>query len=308
MGGHAADDMRIVRDAGSTGIPGPAVGFGGGAGGEIGLEEGMQTIGRIVGHLLEADATGAGPAILDLDGADYEYLALMAAPAAAGQGIVLAAADDLGFVDLDEPGQGAAVASHHAAPQFGTQQPSRLVGAEAELALQLQGRDAVGMGGHQIGGPEPQGQRQLGVMHDGAGGHRGLLAAIRHLVAWIGGVGALSPTRVPGHAVRTYSGRPRSSIRFSTSAAIATSIACRPSVWERRPSPTTRFHREMSHSTRARQPYPEARCQPMRPRSAIHRRCASRRVGVISAASLGTAFARGGTTTAAAGWRAATAA
>src|SRR3954470_13380407 len=69
MGGHAADDMRIVRDAGSTGIPGPAVGFGGGAGGEIGLEEGMQTIGRIVGHLLEADATGGGPAILDRGGA-----------------------------------------------------------------------------------------------------------------------------------------------------------------------------------------------------------------------------------------------
>src|ERR1051325_8639472 len=25
MGGHAADDMRVVRDAGDTGIPGPAV-------------------------------------------------------------------------------------------------------------------------------------------------------------------------------------------------------------------------------------------------------------------------------------------
>src|SRR5919199_1676880 len=41
MSGHAADDMRIVRDAGSTGIPCPAVGFSGGVGGEIGLEEGM---------------------------------------------------------------------------------------------------------------------------------------------------------------------------------------------------------------------------------------------------------------------------
>jgi hypothetical protein len=120
--------------------------------------------------------------------------------------------------------------------------------------------------------------------------------------------GALSPTRVPGHAMRTYSGRPRSSMRFSTSAAIATSVACRPSVWKRSPSPMTRFQREMSDSTRARQPYPEARCQPMRPRSAIHRRCASRCVGAVSAASLGTAFARGGTTTAASGCRAATSA
>jgi RNA 3'-terminal phosphate cyclase len=59
----------------------------------------------------------------------------MAAPAAAGQGIVLAAADDLGFVDLDEPGKRAAVAGHHAASQFGTQQPGRFVRAQAELAL-----------------------------------------------------------------------------------------------------------------------------------------------------------------------------
>src|SRR3954451_3911068 len=109
MGGHAADDMRIGRDAGSTGVPGPAIGLGGGAGGEIGHEEGMQTLGRIVGHLLEADATGASPVVRDLDGADQEDLALMAAPAATGQGIVLAAADDLGFVDLDEPSKGAAV-------------------------------------------------------------------------------------------------------------------------------------------------------------------------------------------------------
>src|SRR5919112_7757 len=123
----------------------------------------------------------------------------------------------------------------------------------------------------------------------------------RHLVAWIGGVGALSPTRVQDHAMRTYSGRPSSSMRFSTSAAMATSVACRLSVWKRSPSPMTRFHLEMSASTRARQLYPEAFCQPIRPRSAIHRRCRSRCVGAISAASLGTAFARGGTTTAAAG-------
>src|SRR3954467_3410445 len=84
MSGHAADNMRIVRDAGSTGVSCLAIGLGDGARGEIGLEKGMQTIGRIVGHLLEADATGAGSAVLDLDGADHEDFALMAAPAAAG--------------------------------------------------------------------------------------------------------------------------------------------------------------------------------------------------------------------------------
>src|SRR4051794_5201018 len=59
-----------------------------------------------------------------------------------------------------------------------------------------------------------------------------LLAAPAHLVARVDRVGALSPTRVPGHAVRTYSGRPSSSMRFSTLAAIATSVACRPFVCE----------------------------------------------------------------------------
>jgi hypothetical protein len=102
---------------------------------------------------------------------------LMAAPAAAGQRIVLAAAGDLGFVDLDQASEWVAVGRDHAAAQLGAEQPRGLVGAEVELALQLQNRDAVGMGGHQIGRPEPGGQRQLGVVHDGPGGDRGLLVA-----------------------------------------------------------------------------------------------------------------------------------
>jgi hypothetical protein len=72
MGSHTADNMRIVGDLGRAGISGPAVGLGGGAGGEIGLEEGVQTLGRVVGHLLQADATRAGPAVGDLGGADHE--------------------------------------------------------------------------------------------------------------------------------------------------------------------------------------------------------------------------------------------
>ena len=54
-------------------------------------------------------------------------------------------------------------------------------------------------------------------------------------------------------AMRTYSGRPRSNMRFSTSAAMATSVVWRPSVCERRPSPMTRFQRDTSASIRARQ-------------------------------------------------------
>ena len=126
---------------------------------EIVGDEGMQAVGRVVGHLGEADAAGSSPAVLDLDGADDQHLALMAASAAAGERVMLAAAGDFGFVDLDQAGERAAAGRHHAAAQLGADQPRRLVGAEGELALQLQRRDAVGMGRHQIGRPEPGGQR-----------------------------------------------------------------------------------------------------------------------------------------------------
>src|SRR3712207_7334963 len=53
----------------------------------------------------------------------------------------------------------------------------------------------------------------------------------------------------------------------------------------------------MVASTRARQLYPDAFCQPRRPRSAMIAMCRSRRVGAVSAVSLGTALARGGTIT-----------
>src|SRR4051794_25836044 len=81
---------------------------------------------------------------------------------------------------------------------------------------------------------------------------------LRNRVAWVGGVHALSPTRVAGYAMRTYSGRPKSNMRFRTLVAMATSVACRPSVCERSPPPITHFQRAISASTRARQLYPDA--------------------------------------------------
>ncbi len=126
-----------------------------------------------------------------------------------------------------------------------------------------------------------------------------------HCVARVDGADTGGPIPAPRHAMRTYSGRPRSSMRFKTPAAMATSAAWRPSVRERSPSPMTRLKREMPASTRARQLYPDAFRQPMRPRSAVASRCRSRAVGAVSAVSLGTALARGGSMTAASGCRAA---
>ena len=141
MSGHLADDMGIVGDAGSAGISGPTIGLGDGTGGEIDGEEGVEAGGRVIGDLAEADAAGA--AVLDLDSADDQHFALVATPATASDRVVFAAARDFGFIDLDEAGQGAATRREHAAAQLGADQPRRLIGAEGELALQLQSRDAV---------------------------------------------------------------------------------------------------------------------------------------------------------------------
>ena len=127
MSGHLADDMGIVGDAGGAGISGPTIGLGGSAGGEIGGEEGMEAGGRVIRDWAQADAAGAEAAVLDLDGADDQHFALMAAPATAGDGIVFAAASDFGFIDLDEAGERAAARGEHASAEFGAQQPRRLV-------------------------------------------------------------------------------------------------------------------------------------------------------------------------------------
>src|SRR5215468_8506798 len=108
VGGHLANDMGIVGDAGGAGISRPTIGLGGATAAEVGGEESVEAGGRVIGHLAQADATGAQPAIFDLDGADDQHFALMAAPATARDRVVFAAASDFGFTYLDETGEQAA--------------------------------------------------------------------------------------------------------------------------------------------------------------------------------------------------------
>ena len=95
VGGHLANDMGIVGDAGA-GISRPTIGLGGGTAAEVGGEEGVEAGGRVIGHLAQADAAGAEAAVFDLDGADDQHFALMAAPATAGNRVVFLS--DLHFV------------------------------------------------------------------------------------------------------------------------------------------------------------------------------------------------------------------
>ena len=66
------------------------------------------------------------------------------------------------------------------------------------------------------------------------------------------GCGRTDPYPVRGQAVRTYFGRPSSSMRFRTWTATSISVARRSSVRERSPSPITRLNRPMVASARAR--------------------------------------------------------
>src|SRR5438270_10108537 len=98
MGGHLADDVGIVDDAGGAGISRPTIRLGGGAGGDVGGKEGVEAGGRVISDLAEADAAGATPAVFDLDGADDQQFDLMAAPATARDRIIFAAVRDLDFI------------------------------------------------------------------------------------------------------------------------------------------------------------------------------------------------------------------
>ena len=118
-----------------------------------------------------------GRVVFDFDGAGDQHFALGRAAAAAANRIGLGPQRDLGLVDLDKASERRAARRDHGAAQLGAQQPRGLVGTEPELLLQLQRRNPIRMGGHEIGGPEPCDQRQLRTMHDCAGRGRGLLAA-----------------------------------------------------------------------------------------------------------------------------------
>ncbi len=88
-----------------------------------------------------------------------------------------------GLVNLDQTGQRAVLGVDHGAAKLGGEHPGAAAGPDPEPLLQRQGGDVVGMSGHQIGGPEPNRERQLGSVRECAGGDRGLTMATGALEA-----------------------------------------------------------------------------------------------------------------------------
>ena len=75
---------------------------------------------------------------------------------------------------------------HHGPAEFVKHHPGSFVTGQTKLTLYQQGGHPAFVGGHQIGGPEPMGQRDLGPVKNRPGGQRDLVPA----------AGALPPSLV----------------------------------------------------------------------------------------------------------------
>lgn len=105
------------------------------------------------------------------------HLADGAAALSAGDRIGLGAVWDVALVDLDDIFEERSIRIDHGAAQLLEHQPSGFVGADAELGLELQRRDAVGMAGDGVDRLEPRHQANFATVKDRACGDRGLATA-----------------------------------------------------------------------------------------------------------------------------------
>src|SRR3954447_760944 len=179
-GSGEIDRLVVVALGGEAVVAPPAVGRDLGRAADGAAEQALEARGRGVGHRLQAQPAEppslalAAPA---LDRAGDDRLAGRPAPGLAGLG-----AADQGLVGLHAPAERRAISRHHGAADLVQPSPGGPVAAEPHLPLQLHGGDAALAGGDEIDGEKPACRAGLGLLEDGAGQERVLLAAGHALV------------------------------------------------------------------------------------------------------------------------------
>jgi len=154
---HRTERDRLVLDVGNVVVGGPGVGHQPGTRGHGSQHESVDlALAEALGHLQPDPSRRAA---IDFSRAGDQHLA---DPTAAGRhddGVVLGAEQNDRLVGLDHAAQRFALRVDHRPAQLGAQHPGGAVGAQAELALQLQCGDPVG--GSCLNWPAPLARLQL---------------------------------------------------------------------------------------------------------------------------------------------------
>lgn len=178
--------VQIVA-LGKADVAVPVVGDNGGAWHHGAFDETAQRFGASIRHQGESNTPGVPPglplvaaagtlALTDFDGAGHEDHVVDAAPLAART------AAHVGFIGLDDcfglTANSVLIRPHHADAQLVKNLEGRLVARQSELPLELNSRYAGRLTGDQVRRPEPNRERCVRALHDGAGRKARIAAAL----------------------------------------------------------------------------------------------------------------------------------
>ena len=152
-GQRIGQHLELGRDARNN-LQADAAGVDQLLGGDAALVRVLPLGGAVVGVLAGAN----------LDGSNHASLVMHALALAAR----LAA--HVALVNLDRmlAADRVAARANHARAELVENLECRLVAPKAKLALELERGHARRLRGHEVGSPEPRGQRRMGLLHDGA--------------------------------------------------------------------------------------------------------------------------------------------
>src|SRR5829696_9204789 len=174
-GGAEIDRLVAVAGVGQAAIAAPAVGGHGGGPGDVGGEEAFEARSTGIGQPGEpepAETTALSLAAPGLDRPGDQGLAGGPTAGLAGPGTT-----DIGLIGLHPVRERLATRPEHGLADLVQPGPGGAVAGKAHLPLELHGGDAALAGGDEVDRQKPAAEPGLGLLEDGAGQKRVLLAA-----------------------------------------------------------------------------------------------------------------------------------